>query len=162
MRRIILACALAGILSVPAKADEVLKYRYFATNTALQTHEVGDVAGHFVGWSSFSGFAVFPDGSVALVSWSGPFDLTNGNGTYISYGSITFKDGSTLWIKTAGPTKTTDGNKTDTFPDGVVTVIKGSGRFEGAKGEGTADGIRPTPPGPNGQIYGDAVVNIKK
>jgi hypothetical protein len=27
MRRIILACALAGILSIPAKADETLKWR---------------------------------------------------------------------------------------------------------------------------------------
>jgi hypothetical protein len=163
MRCIILACALAGVLGVSAKADEVLKYRYFATITANQNHEVGDVPGHFVGWSSWSGLTMFPDDSVALISWSGPYDqFANGSGTYISYGNIALKDGSTLWWKATGPIKSIDGGKTVTFPDGVVTVIKGTGRFEGAKGEGTADGARATPPGPDARIYGDAVINIKK
>jgi hypothetical protein len=160
--RVILACALAVILSVPAKADETVKYRYFATITTAQIHEVGDIPGHFTGWTSWSGLAEFPDGSVTPVSWGGPYDITNGNGTYISYGSVAVKDGSTLWTKTTGPAKSTDGGKTVTFPDGVVTVIKGTGRFEGAKGDGTADGARVTPPGPDGRIYGDAVINIKK
>jgi hypothetical protein len=156
------AAACAVMFAMPVKADETLKYRYFATFVGGQNHEIDDVPGHFVGWSSWSGLAAFPDGSVALVSWSGPYDqFANGSGTYISYGNVALKDGSTLWFKTTGPFKSIDGGKTVTFPDGVVTVIKGTGRFEGAKGEGTADGVRAAP-APNGRIYGDAVINIKK
>jgi hypothetical protein len=152
---------LAAIFAMPAKADETLKYRYFATFVGGQNHEIGDVPSHFVGWSSWSGLAAFPDGSVALVSWSGPYDqFADGSGTYISYGNVALKDGSTLWWKTTGPVKSIDG--TVTFPDGVVTVIKGTGRFEGAKGEGTADGVLAGGVGPDARIYGDAVINIKK
>ena len=45
MRRIILACTLAGVLCVPAKADEVLKYRFFTHSTKQQVEDVGDVEG---------------------------------------------------------------------------------------------------------------------
>jgi hypothetical protein len=113
-----------------------------------------------VGWSSWSGFATFPDGSVGLVSSNGPYDqIINNSGTYTWYGNVALKDGSTLWWKVTGPIKF---GGTVTFPEGVPTVIKGTGRFEGAKGEGTADGVRATPIGPDGLIYGDAVINIKK
>jgi hypothetical protein len=46
MRRIIFACALAGVLSVPAKADETLKWRHVHHATSFQTQQVGDVDGH--------------------------------------------------------------------------------------------------------------------
>jgi hypothetical protein len=62
------SATIAGVLAVPAKADETLKWRYFATINANQNHEVGDVPGHFVGWSGYSGLAELPDGSVAVMS----------------------------------------------------------------------------------------------
>jgi hypothetical protein len=63
MRRIILACALAGVLSVPAKADETLKFRHVQHVASAQTQQVGDVNGHLLGLFRFPGMALFPDGS---------------------------------------------------------------------------------------------------
>ncbi len=46
MRRIVLACALVGVLGVPAKADETLKYRFVQYVASVQSQQVGDVNGH--------------------------------------------------------------------------------------------------------------------
>ena len=61
MRCITLACALAGILNVPAKADETLKWRHVHYATSNQTQQVGDANGHILGLNRLSGMAFFPD-----------------------------------------------------------------------------------------------------
>lgn len=47
------------------------------------------------------------------------FDYIKGTGTYTTYYNLTLKDGSAL-----------------NFPEAPVSVLRGTGRFEGAKGEG--------------------------
>jgi hypothetical protein len=162
MRRIILACALAGVLSVPAKADEVLKYRFFARADVVQTQETGDVDGHVVGFSRLSGLISLPDGSVAMISWTSVYDFVNGAGPFTSYGSTTLKDGSALWWKVTGPSVPGNNNATANYPDAPLTVLRGTGRFAGAKGDGTSKGERLTGSGVGALFTGEMVINIKK
>jgi hypothetical protein len=85
MRRIILACALAGILRVPAKADETLKFRIVGHATSFQSQDVGDIDGHALILASLSGLASFPDGSVGPVNWTLTGDYIKGDGTWVTY-----------------------------------------------------------------------------
>ena len=96
MRRIILACALAGVLSIPAKADETLKFRVVQYVASVQSQQVGDVNGHVQGFARYPGLASFPDGSTARTLVFGTFDGVTGpggGGTGVGYENITFNDG---------------------------------------------------------------------
>ena len=94
MRRIILACALAGILGVPAKADETLKWRHVMHTTSNQTQQVGDVSNHVLGVNRAPGIAFFPDGSTGTSLVIGMYDGVIGVGsTGSGYYSINFPDG---------------------------------------------------------------------
>ncbi len=59
MRRIILALAFAGILSVPAKADETLKFRVVQYAASVQVQPIGDVKRAYTGVRSLSGARQF-------------------------------------------------------------------------------------------------------
>jgi hypothetical protein len=65
MHRIILACALACVLVVPAKTDETLKFRVVQYAASAQSQQVGDVNGHIQWFGRLPGLASFPDGSTA-------------------------------------------------------------------------------------------------
>jgi hypothetical protein len=143
-----------------ASADEVLKFRIFAHANAVQTQDVGDVDGHTMSMVRFSGLASFPDGSVGTVSYTGTSDYVKGSGTYSVYYNLTLKDGSSLWYKSTGPAKL-DGTTT-IFPDAPLSVLRGTGRFEGAKGDGSQSGARLTPLAAGAELYVDAVINVKK
>jgi hypothetical protein len=41
-------------------------------------------------------------------------------------------------------------------------VLRGTGRFEGAKGDGTSTGARVTPLATGAELYTDFVINAKK
>jgi hypothetical protein len=73
---------------------------------------------------------------------------------------VTLKDGSVLWYKGTGPAKL-DGTIT-VFPEAPVSVLRGTGRFEGAKGEGALSGARLTPLAAGAELYNDVVINVKK
>jgi hypothetical protein len=154
MRRIILACALAGALAVPAKADETVKFRIVGHATSFQSQEVGDVDGHALTLARLSGLASFPDGSVAPVNWTLTGDDTNGDGTWMTYVNVALLDGSVLRYKATGSSKAS-GPIT-----GSLTVLGGKGRFEGAKGDGTINGAHP--PQTGAYAYFDIAINIKK
>jgi uncharacterized protein with beta-barrel porin domain len=85
-------------------------------------------------------------------------DVTNGAGTLNGYYTVNFSDGSALWLKFSGSVKV-DGAKTPRR--GTATVIGGTGRYAGAKGEGTWEGDG-TSVGPDVISYIDNVINIKK
>jgi hypothetical protein len=159
MRRIILACALAGVLSVPAKADETLKFRTTGVHlTFNQNQQVGDVARHVLGVLRAEGTAVFPDGSMGTTLAVGTLDVVVGSGgAENGYSSLTFADGSELWFKYTAALKW---DETKNIDHGTSIIIGGKGRYAGAKGYATFEGefIR----GPNGVGQFDSVVNIKK
>jgi hypothetical protein len=75
MRRIILACTIAGVLTVPAKADETLKFRYVYHFTSNQTQQVGDANGHVIGLGRLAGIVLFPDGSTGTTTIVGTYDV---------------------------------------------------------------------------------------
>ena len=73
---------------------------------------------------------------------------------------MSLKDGSALWFKVTGLAKP-DGTTT-IYPEAPVTVLHGTGRFEGAKGDCTSVGARLTPLSTGAELYADFVINIKK
>jgi hypothetical protein len=162
-RRSILMMTAVGVIGFCvgsiARADEVLKFRLVMHATAVQTQEVGDVDGHVMGVGRYSGLASFPDGSVGTANFTFTIDYIKGAGTYSTYYNVTLKDGS-LWIKGTGPAKPE--GATTVFPETAVSVLHGTGRFEGAKGDGTSAGARLTPLATGAELYTDFVVNVKK
>jgi hypothetical protein len=48
------------------------------------------------------------------------------------------------------------------FPQAPVSILHGTGRFEGAKGDGTGSGARLTPLATGAEVFYDFVLNVKK
>jgi hypothetical protein len=163
-RRSVLTLSTAALLVLGASnivlADETLKFRLVMHATAVQTQEVGDVDGHVLGVAHYSGLASLSDGSVGTANFTAAIDYVKGAGTYSTYYNVTLKDGSTLWIKGTGPAKPE--GATTIFPETPVSVLRGTGRFEGAKGDGTSMGARLTPLSTGAELYNDFVINVKK
>jgi hypothetical protein len=141
-------------------ADEVLKFRIVMHAISIQTQEVGDVDGHTMSVGRYSGLASFPDGSVGTANFTFTSDYIKGAGTFLTYFNVTLKDGSSLWWKGTGPAKP-DGTTT-IFPEFPVSVLRGTGGFEGAKGDGSQMGARVTPLSTGAELYADVVINVKK
>jgi hypothetical protein len=159
MRRIILACAIAGILGVPAKADETLKFRHVVRITSpTQNQRVDDVERHFMGVLRAEGTATFPDGSTGAIVVINTYDIVYGSGgTENGYSSLTFADGSELRFNFADTIRY--GEKS--IVNGTAIVVSGKGRYAGAKGDGTFEGeITSGPPNVTAQF--DNVINVKK
>jgi hypothetical protein len=155
-----IAVALCADTVSIARADEVLKFRIFAHANAVQTQDVGDVDGHTMSLTRFSGLASFPDGSVGTTNITGTNDYINGAGTNFTYFNLSLKDGSVLWYKVTGTAKPE--GATTIFPDAPLSVLRGTGRFEGAKGDGSHSGARLTPLAAGAELYLDVVINVKK
>jgi hypothetical protein len=160
MRSVLLTtAALACAIPAAASADETLKYRVVYHITDFQSQPVPDTDGHVLYLIRTSGLASMSDGSVATYSFVATLDYVKGAGIYSLYDQLLFSDGSALYTKGSG-VATPEATKT-TFK-GTATVIGGKGRYEGAKGDGTATGARMQPmPGAGAELYGDAVINLK-
>jgi hypothetical protein len=150
-RTILCVAAGAVIFAMPAKADEVVKWRHVHHISSLQSLQVGDVNGHTLNLYRLPGIAFFPDGSTGTTTVIGTSDFLNGSNT---------TNGSALWLKYTGM-GTPTGNGTKVAAKGTAIVIGGKGRYADAKGEGTFEG-ESTQPGPEGIQYIDNVINIKK
>jgi hypothetical protein len=143
-----------------ARADEVLKFRLIAHATAVQTQDIGDVDGHTMSVGRYSGLASFPDGSVGTIGLAFTTDYIKGSGTNLAYYNLSLKDGSVLWYKVTGTAKLE--GTTTILPDAPLSVLRGTGRFEGATGDGTSGGARLTPVAVGAEAYLDVVINVKK
>jgi hypothetical protein len=143
-----------------ARADEVLKFRIVTHATSVQFQDVGDVDGHALGVARQSGLALFSDGSVGITYFTATNDFTKGAGTFLAYYNLTLKDGSVLWFKASGTAKP-DGTTT-IFPETSVSVLRGTGRFDGATGDGTLSGLRVTPLTVGADLYADVNINVRK
>jgi hypothetical protein len=143
-----------------ARSDEVLSFHVVTHATSVQFQQVGDVDGHTLGLARQSGLALFSDGSVGTTYFTAINDYTNDAGTYVAYYSLILNDGSVLWFKVAGSAKPND--TTIVFPEVPVVVLRGNGRFEGIKGNGTFKGQRVTPLAVGADLYADVVINLRK
>ena len=167
-RHSVLAMMAVGVIglcvSSIARADEVLKFRMFLHATSVQTQEVGDVDGHVLIAGHYSGLAALSDGSVgtATLTFTAEYgEHVKGVGTFYTYFSVTPAKDSTLWIRVAG-TGHPEGTTT-VFPEAHAVVVDGSGRFEGAKGDGTfMGGARLTPLAAGAELWNEFVINVKK
>jgi hypothetical protein len=139
MRKLLLITAALSI-PVVAHAEEPFKARAVIHYTAAQNYDVGDVDGHQLLMGKASGIASFPDGSMGTTTLTTYADYTKGSGSIpLLYTSFTTSDGSTIWWRGTGSTVTT-GDRSEF--KGVVTVISGTGKFAGAKGDGAFQGAR--------------------
>jgi hypothetical protein len=153
--------AIAFFVASTANADDVFKFRIVTHATSVQSQEVGDFEGHAQGLARQSGLAFLSDGSVGTTYFTATNDFTKGTGTFIAYYNLTLKDGSILFFKGSGTAKA-DGTTT-IFPETTdVAVLRGTGRFEGAKGDGTLSGLRVTPLAVGADLYADISLNLRK
>jgi hypothetical protein len=144
-----------------ARADEVLKFRMFLHATSIQSQEVGNVDGHALYVGHFTGLASFSDGSVGPGNLTSTADYIKGAGTVSGYFSVTPSKDSTLWIKVDGTAKPE--GITTVFPEAPAIVVGGTGRFEGAKGDGKfLGGLRLTPLAAGADYWNEFVINVKK
>jgi len=138
---IFLIAALVLLPATQAKA-ETMKYNYTSQITKLEYVLFPDVKGHIVGVFERRGVAIF-ENEVAAVDLRGTLDFIKGKGPWEGYTITTFKDGSTFTVKFQGATTSApDGTK---LLKGKGKYIKGTGRFEGIKGEVSLNGRFITP-----------------
>jgi hypothetical protein len=144
-----------------AQADETAKFRIIMHVTAAQTLDVSGIDGQTMTVVHYSGLASFADGSVGTANFTGTTDYNKGSGTYTGYYNIVLKDGSTITYKATNVPARLEGIVTN-FPDAPVSIVRGTGRFDGAKGDGIIGGQRLTPLVVGAETYIDVTLNIKK
>ena len=164
-RRSVLTMMAVGVIGLCAsniaRADEAVKFRMFLHATSIQSQEVSDVDGHVLYVGHFTGLASFSDGSVGPGNLTSTADYVKGAGTVSGYFSVTPSKDSTLWIKVDGTAKPE--GITTVFPEAPAIVVGGSGRFEGAKGDGTfVGGARLTQLAAGAELWNEFVINVKK
>ena len=158
MFRTLMIGAVSALMLSAAAADETLKFRSILHATFVQSQDVGDVDGHTMSLTRYSGLTSFPDGTTGTGYFVATTDYIKGAGTFSVYNNLTLNDGSVLWYKGTGTTM--DG--TSSRFQGTVTVLGGKGKYEGAKGDGTLTGARTVPLAAGADLYNDIVINIKK
>jgi hypothetical protein len=118
---------------------------------SLNYEYVDDVQNHKMGVAQGTGFAYMKDGSYANVSVSFIFDYIDGAGSFIENYVILFSDSSKISIKAEG---NSFGNETDPLFSAKVTIMYGTGIYEGIKGSGKMSGNR------RSQLDDKATVNL--
>jgi hypothetical protein len=135
----ILVISAWGLGSVTRAGAETLKGKSVLTSTKFEQIQVNDVPGHFLGMQILEGLSFFENGEIVQVRTHSIFDFMPGKGGQaISYNTWTFEDGSTVVNRT----------ERSMVPDknGILSAkvtsefLKGTGRFEGIKGTGSATG----------------------
>ena len=117
-------CLIGIFTPVSAETLNFKAYGYPITRQVLPT---GNVEGHDLVLASRGEFLVFENGDVATAIYVMSADFNKGVGPYVNYKTIKFVDGSTIFVKTEGVMAPTGSKSTS-------EIIRGTGRFEGAKG----------------------------
>jgi len=139
-------------------AETVKKAKITSYITKTEAIPFPDVKGHIVGVVEKRGVAVFEDGEVAAYHGQFRFDyIKQQGGSFQGYVQLTFKDGSTTLAKVQGTQTLTPGEKLPTVA-GKSEYIKGTGRFQGIKGNVSFIGKSITPYG--GETKGDMVMDL--
>ena len=150
MKITILGCIsiffIAALILVPATQAEAetMKYNYTSQLTKVEYVILPDVKGHLVGVWERRGVAFF-ENEVAALEAMGSFDVIKPVAKFQGYVIITFKDGSTFTQNIQGSHSPSPGEKLDTYKDFKGKFIKGTGRFEGIKGDMSFTGRQITP-----------------
>lgn len=110
----------------PASA-ETLKFKAYGYPITRQLLPTGNGEGHNLILATSGEFLVFENGEVATAIYVMSGDFNKGAGPYVNYKTIKFVDGSSLFVKTEGVLAPMGSKSTS-------EIIRGTGRFEGAKG----------------------------
>jgi len=153
------------ILLPRVSAAEEIAYRAVYHVQKGETIEVGDIPGHFVGFSETPGIIFMTKGpargEIGTRKATTYFDIVNGKGSLIGYYVYKFPDGSAMHTKAIGTYTPVEGGKRSAF-EGTFEVAGGTGRFEGMKGKGTSKGERVGPLETGADGYLDATGTIGK
>jgi hypothetical protein len=130
----------AWILGSTVQAGaETMKGRTVLTATKDERIPVNDEPRHVLGMQILEGLAFFENGEIAKVRTHSIFDTIPGKGAQaINYNIFTFEDGSTVVNRTQ---RLMVSDQSGNFSaKNTSEFIKGTGRFEGIKGTGSATG----------------------
>jgi len=112
---------------------ETLNYKFVTWQIKAESAPTFDVPEHVILLGSRGALYFFEDGDVATVTSTTVGDMNNWKGPFWQYTHIKFADDSTMVIKSEGYYGSDSGSwKSE--------IIKGTGRFEGAKGTHNAKG----------------------
>jgi hypothetical protein len=139
-----------------AQAEEV-EYQVVNYLVGVNYIPVPDVDKHAIGTYERRGVAIFKNGETAAFHTRGLWDFVNHNGVFNGYQTLTFPDGSTNMIKYSG-NMTTEGENLPTLK-AKGEYVKGTGKYEGIKGNVTIEGKYITPY--SKETKADAVFNQK-
>ena len=114
-----------------------MRYQVSKNDVAI----VNDSLHHRMGLATGSGNALFADGTNAAVSVFFVYDYTSGNGSFIEYDILTFPDNSTITVQSLGQSMGSFQGKDPLF-SATVSVIGGTGSYNGAAGDGSMTGNR--------------------
>jgi len=154
----ILAIAILGLfMGASVAGAETMKCRQVTFFTKLEVIQVGDVPDHIIGVYDQTGLASFDTGEVASLALKGTADYIKGSGPIQGYTIFTFEDGSTFALKWQGSGRADPMGKGSRF-ESTATIIRGTGRWAGIQGEGTATGRRFVPLGAGAQLYTDVTL----
>jgi hypothetical protein len=137
MTIIILGCIgiflIVALVIVPAAqaGEKTEKFKVVAPIAKMEFFPIPDMKGHVVGVLERRGVAIYENGETAAYHSMILFDSTKGQGTWEGYGELSFADGSMTIEKSQGTAEA----GTPRLVKGTDQYIKGTGRFEGIKGE---------------------------
>ncbi len=152
---VFLGILVASVVLGPAiKVDaETMNYKFYTWAIKHDEIAVEDVEGHTFGFGTRGALYIFENGEIANVNVVLSTDMVKMLGPFMQYVTIKFQDGSTIIIKSQGK-----------FGGGAADwkseIIKGTGRFQGAKGTQSAKAkylpMQKGEPGPRG--YGEGTI----
>ncbi|MBP2668423.1 MAG: hypothetical protein H6Q80_625 [Deltaproteobacteria bacterium] len=162
---IIVTLLFMTVFLVPITQAEEVAYRSVYHVQKGEMIEVGDVPGHFVGFSETPGIIFMTkgpaSGEIGTRKAIAYYDTVKGKGPLTGYLTYTFPDGSIMRTKAIGMFTPVDGGKRSAL-EGTWECIGGTGRFEGMKGKGTWKGERVGPLETGADGYVDVTGTIGK
>jgi hypothetical protein len=137
---------IAALFLLPATHAEAktVKYKIIAPLTRVEMITVPDVEKHVLVLYERRGVIIFENGENAAYHTRGTSDIIKGLGSFQGYSDILYNEGSTAMFKYTGTLTLAPGEKMRTIK-GEGKYIKGTGRFEGIKGNSSFMGKYVTP-----------------
>jgi hypothetical protein len=150
----------------PNAIAQTMKGKGVAAIGKFEMLPVGDTENHNIGLNTREGMVVFENGEVATTKAIAVWDIVrSGSGWAKGYFNLTFLDGSTIMTtfhQDYAPAKAEGTVQYDTKITG--DIIKGTGKFEGIKGNitTTTKQLKPEKGEPAGKTVSDVVLNYSK
>jgi hypothetical protein len=117
-------------------AEENLEFKLVVKPLEVKKVEAPNIPGRHVMTMKAFGVAYFKDGRVAAKDFIHTEDYKQGIGPFFGYSTYTFEDGSSIIARYEGENKGPDAPF-----HGDYTVISGTGKYAGATGTGSFDGV---------------------